>query len=358
MLDNINSYRGDGTLTHATYSSTSMWRSTVAVLTTDGCLCKSAITSAVIHIGRIITALLLISFPATVMAAEYQQIHAWGSFGTGAGEFNEPTGVAVSESEVFVSDARNGRIQVFNHQGAFLREFGNSGEKQARLGRPMNLELHDGRLYVADYWHERIQVYSQKGEYLRTIQTSDEDMLLNGPGGVAFSKQGNLFVADFYNHRIAELTPEGALISQIGTPGESGFWGGEFSYPTDVATGEDGTLYVADGYNDRIQQFSAQGVLIRKWGGPFAMNIHGSLDGWFSVVTSIAVGPEGDVFVADFYNNRVQKFTPDGKFITSFTLPAEEPSHSAIALDVDASGTLFVANFAANQVTVWREKSD
>lgn len=306
----------------------------------------------------LLATILLISLYAPVAVAEYQQIHAWGGSGAGDGEFNEPTGVAVSETEVFVSDARNGRIQVFNHQGHFLREFGNSGDERERLGRPMNLDLHNGQLYVADYWHERVQVYSQKGEYLRSIQISNEEMLLNGPGGVAISEQGNLFVADFYNHRIVELTPGGDLVSQIGTPGESGFWGGKFSYPTDVATGRDGTLYVADGYNDRIQQFSAQGELIRKWGGPLAMNIHGSFDGWFSVVTSIAVGPEGNLFVADFYNNRVQKFTLDGEFITSFQLPAEKPSHSAIALDVDETGSVFVANFAANRITVWRESSD
>ncbi len=305
-----------------------------------------------------VIALLLISLSVTVVEAGYQQVRSWGSSGSGPGEFNEPTGVAVTDTEVFVSDARNGRIQVFTHQGRFLREFGNSGKEEARLGRPMNLELHNGQLYVADYWYERIQLYSQKGEYLRSIQINDEEMLLNGPGGVAISEQGNLFVADFYNHRVAELTLGGDLVSQIGTPGESGFWGGEFSYPTDVATGRDGTLYVADGYNDRIQHFSAQGELIRKWGGPLAINIHGSLEGWFSVVTSVAVGPAGNVFVADFYNNRVQKFTPEGAFLTSLRLPSKEPSHSAIAVDVDESGTVFVADFAANRITVWREGGD
>ena len=73
---------------------------------------------------------------------------------------------------------------------------------------------------------------------------------------------------------------------------ESGFWAGEFNYPTDVALGPEGTLYVADGFNDRIQVFGADGRFLRKWGGPFAMNISGPFNGWFATVTSV-IAPLG-----------------------------------------------------------------
>jgi hypothetical protein len=54
-------------------------------------------------------------------------------------------------------------------------------------------------------------------------------------------------------------------------------------------------------------------------GGPFALNIHGPFNGWFTTVTGIAVDSQGHVFVADFYNHRVQKFAVDGTvFVTDY----------------------------------------
>lgn len=81
-------------------------------------------------------------------------------------------------------------------------------------------------------------------------------------------------------------------------------------------------LYVADGYNDRIQAFAPDGRLLRKWGGHFAVGISGPFNGWFRVATSVATDPKGNIIVADFYNNRVQKWWPqagkkqDGKVQT------------------------------------------
>ena len=68
----------------------------------------------------------------------YSLTLAWGEKGSGPGQFNDPTGIAVTDTEVFISDARNGRIQVFDHQGQFRREFGAPGDGIGELGRPMN----------------------------------------------------------------------------------------------------------------------------------------------------------------------------------------------------------------------------
>ena len=84
------------------------------------------------------------------------------------------------------------------------------------------------------------------------------------------------------------------------------------------ALGPKGTLYVADGYNDRIQAFSLDGRFLGKWGGPFAANIWGPFWGWFATVTGLAVDGAGNVFAANSYNHRVQKFSPDGAFLTAF----------------------------------------
>jgi outer membrane protein assembly factor BamB len=167
-----------------------------------------------------------------------------------------------------------------------------------------------------------------------------------------------LFVADFYNQRIQHLKSDGTFVRQWGTTGEIGVSAGEFNYPTDTAVAADGTLYVADGYGDRVQAFARDGTFSHKWGGPFAMNIFGPFNGWFAVATSVAVDPGGNVFVADFYNDRVQKFAADGTFLTAFGGTGDGPGrfHHAIAAAVGDDGSVFVVDFLNSRIQKWRSK--
>ena len=281
----------------------------------------------------------------------YSLTLAWGEKGSDPGQFNDPTGVAVTDTEVFVSDARNGRIQVFDHQGRFKRAFGTPGDELGELGRPMNLTIHNDKLYVPEYMNDRIQVFSLAGEPLRIIGSPGKGPgQFNAPGGVAVANGGDLFVADFYNHRVQHLNTDGSFVKQWGTTGKTGRSAGEFTYPTDVALGKDGALYVADGYGNRVQVFDAGGDFLHKWGGPFALGLYGPFKGWFTTTTSIAIGPEGNVFVADFYNDRIQKFAADGGYLTAFGSEPENPGHTAMAVAVCHDGAVWSVNFADNRV--------
>jgi len=124
-----------------------------------------------------------------------------------------------------------------------------------------------------------------------------------------------------------------------------------------VALDSNGRLYVADGYNDRVQVFGKNGIFLRKWGGPFAINIFGSFNGWFATVTSVIADPKGNIFVADFYNNRIQKFSSDGTFLTQFGVKgsAEGQLNYAIAVAVADDGAVFVADFGNNRIEKWQQ---
>jgi len=113
---------------------------------------------------------------------------------------------------------------------------------------------------------------------------------------------------------------------------------------------------VADAYNDRIQVFTSEGVFLRKWGGPFATNIPGSVHGWFKTALGVAVGPDGNVFVADFYNHRIQKFTPEGKFLVAFGSQGNEPGQLERPTDMalDDEGNVFVVDFGNNRIQEFR----
>jgi DNA-binding beta-propeller fold protein YncE len=77
---------------------------------------------------------------------------------------------------------------------------------------------------------------------------------------------------------------------------------GEFSNPQGVATDSSGNVYVADTWNHRIQKFDPSGGFITKWGNP------GSGDGQFISPLGVAIDHSGNVYVADSGNNRIQKF--------------------------------------------------
>lgn len=313
--------------------------------------------AALFLVGLFITGWLL--WMPSAKEPGYVFVAAWGGPGSAPGQFNDPTGIAVTDTEVFVSDARNARIQVFNLDGRFKRQFGAKGDGPGQLGRPMNLIIEGDELSVADYWNDRIQVFGLDGVPRRVIgRAGSGPGEFNAPGGVAVAPNGDLFVADFYNQRIQHLRADGSFIKQWGNSGEAGVCAGEFNYPTDVALSRDGTLYVADGYNDRIQVFSNSGRFLRKWGGPFAVNIFGPFNGWFATVTGIAVDDRGSVFVADFYNNRIQKFAPDGTFLTAFGERGNGPGQfdHAIAVAVARDGTVFVADYVNNRIQKWRSK--
>ena len=73
--------------------------------------------------------------------------------------------------------------------------------------------------------------------------------------------------------------------------------------PFGVAVALDGSVYVADRSNDRIQKFTSAGVFVSKWG------TRGGGDGQFYGPTGVTVASDGSVYVADYGNHRIQKFS-------------------------------------------------
>ncbi len=162
--------------------------------------------------------------------------------------------------------------------------------------------------------------------------------------GIAQAADGTFYVADTLNHRIWHIGPDGPIDSF----GGYGTDVGQFNEPWDVAVGPDGSIYVADTWNHRVQKFDPSYVPLASWGGIVQVTQIGApgAQGLFYGPRGIAVSPEGDVFVADTGNKRVQVFDADGNFLREFGGWGTGPGQldEPVGIAISPEGTVAVAD--------------
>jgi DNA-binding beta-propeller fold protein YncE len=155
------------------------------------------------------------------------------------------------------------------------------------------------------------------------------------PGSLGADASGKLLVSSLWN--VVTLAADGSYVARWGTQGTGP---GQFSYAGPIAFDTAGNIYVADSYNDRIERFDHQGNFLSRWG------THGTAPGQFDYPEGLAVSGSGRVYVSDFYNNRVQIFTTSGGFLGQFgsegTNAGSLSNPGVIALD--SSNNLYVTD--------------
>lgn len=305
----------------------------------------------------LITGLIAGCQPSDSEAPTYQFAETWGGPGAEPGQLREPIGIDVVGEQVFVSEAGNRRIQVFDRAGKVLRQIGPAYGTGDTLRRPMHIAAAGSTLYVPDFNTDRVHVFSVRGEHRRTLGGAGLDVGFDAPGGVAVDSAGRLYVADFYHHRVLRFNEDGSLDRQWGVTDSTGKAPDRFTYPTDVAMLPDGGFVVADAYNHRIKRYGADGSLA--WVRPENQNWADSTKGTFNVATAVATGPEGHIFVADFYNHRIQEFTPDGQFVRMFGEKGSDKGQFERPVDLafDGKGRLYVVDFGNDRIQVSARES-
>ena len=155
------------------------------------------------------------------------------------------------------------------------------------------------------------------------------------------------FLELFYRIKPLKPNPKGATgLSRSGV--RTRFGDGQLRMPRGVAVDALGNVYVADWENHCIQKFSSSGVFITKWGS------EGSGDGQFKYLGlgDIAVDTSGNVYVADRTYNRIQKFSSAGVFITKWGSEGfgDGQFNHPEGIAVDASGNVYVADTDNNRI--------
>ncbi len=191
-------------------------------------------------------------------------------------------------------------------------QFGQQGSGDGQFNGARGIAVGpDGSIYVADQGNNRIEKFDSAGKFLTKWGSKGTgDGQFDSPSGVAVGKDGNVWVSDLWNHRVQEFDANGKFKLKFGTyanaQGQS--QPGSFFGPRYLAIGGNGNVYVTDTGNKRIQEFKPDGSFVAMWGTA------GNGPGQFEEPMGVTFDAQGNLYVADTWNRRIQKLSADGQF--------------------------------------------
>jgi tripartite motif-containing protein 71 len=233
----------------------------------------------------------------------------WGTFGAGNGQLAYPYGIAIdSNSNIYVTDFDNRRIQKFDSNGNYLTQWGSFGSGDGQFSTPQSVAVDtEDNVYVSDYTNNRIQKFDSNGTYItKWGSTGSGNGQFTSARGIATDSYNNVYVTDLASHRIQKFDSNGTYLTKWGTAGTGD---GQLSSPRGVVVDSAGSVYVVETNNRRIQKFDSNGTYLTKWG------TLGSGDGQFNSPRNITIDLLGNLYVSDYSNNRVQKFDSNGTYL-------------------------------------------
>jgi DNA-binding beta-propeller fold protein YncE len=275
-----------------------------------------------------------------------------GAGGMSEGQLLRPRNLALGPGgDLYVLDSGNNRVAVFDNQGQLLRQWGSQGTAEGQFNEPWGIAVDDTYVYVADTWNHRVQKFTLDGDFVLAFGESgsvndlgaDSGGFFFGPRSIIMMPEGQLLVTDTGNHRLQLFDRDGNFIRLVG---QLGAGPGQFNEPVGLVLSPDGWVYLADTWNARVQRFTLD----------LAPSLNWPIDGWEGDSTEnkpyLAVDSAGRVYATDPENFRVLIFSGEGQYLARFGEPSSGidgfglPNGIAIAGD----DSVYVVDAANNRV--------
>jgi trimeric autotransporter adhesin len=264
-------------------------------------------------------------------------------------QLNQPDDIAVDSSgNIYVADTNNERIRKISTTGNIITVAGSgangySGDDGLATQAALRILFggvavdKSGNIYIADYADGVIRKVTSGGIITTVAGKGSGNCMLSGDGGQATSAQlcsptkvavdnsGNLYIADSSNYRVRKVSASGIIttIAGNGTAGYSGDGGpavnAQLNRPVGVAVDNSGNVYIADDYNFRVRKVSPDGTISTFAGsGFFGYGGDGgpATSAYFGYLSGLAIDNGENLYIADADNNRIRKVTPSGIITT------------------------------------------
>lgn len=264
-----------------------------------------------------------------------------------------PYGIAIdSKGLVYVADQKVGAVFIFNTETRDTQLIRNGYE--AHFGWINGLAIDDSdRLFVSDGKMRRVLVFNPK----HAVEGQITEGLVD-PVGLAIDNENRfLYVADTQQDQVIVYDADTLkLLRRIGTGGKNHYLTtpGDFSGPQGVAVDKDGNVYVTDTMNNRVEIFDADGKFI-SWFGK-----HGDGPGYFARPKGIAIDCDGHIWVADQMEDRLQVFNNEGQLLTYLGGHGEYPGQfkALVGVAIDKQNRVFTTEQYPGRMQMFRYVTD
>ena len=268
----------------------------------------------------------------TTISIPFELNATWGGQGNRDGQFSEISDITIlPDNRFMVIDYGGHRVQIFDSDGSFVRSWGQEGNTDGDFTYPIAGAVDDsGYLYVLEMLGMgSVQKFDTAGTFIQSLIIGQYCRSLT------YSK-GKLFISSTNPAAIIIIDVSNGIQDTIPLPGSELF---------SIAVDTEWSLFVSDQSQNHVVKIDTSGTTAYSWGSS------GSADGQFAAPGDIALADNGNVFVADPNNGRIQVFSGTGEFLTKLVVAQIPAGNTEVpvekrprAIAFDSHGNLLVAD--------------
>lgn len=281
----------------------------------------------------------------TVSDTPQQPDYLFSIYGSDNDFFDHPRSITVWDSKIYVADTLHGRVMVFDYNGKYLQTIGGRGKFAGAMRMPSEIAVFNNQLYVTDYELGKIGIYTLNGNFIGYFA----EKVFKSPLNIKVAGD-KFYVLDSLPQKIYILDPKGNILKSFGNQGGKQ---GELYFADGINVDKDGNIYVADSNNFRIQVFTPDGKAKAVWKSDKKDNSDG-----YTVPRGIAFDQKGYIYTANGLAGGVTVSDSSGKRLALFTQGESRDDTLTLpnSVFIDENNKLYITEYGRSRILVYQIK--